>query len=123
MADAAGHVFLLFLINRILILFEAAVQLAESLVQTFCSSKWPCDPVLGNNMSSMLWGKCHSPPHHTHKKGEASLPYALHPSTFFLSRLQMRCFSLDFFLPVKNETLDYLNYCTYISVTCSQTQS
>lgn len=51
MADVAGHpsvsIFPLFLIN---IVFETAMQVTEMLVQTFYSSTWPCDPVLGNEI-------------------------------------------------------------------------
>lgn len=80
MADAAGHlsvsIFPLFLINRIPILFETAMQLTEYLSASFHSFKWPCDQGLGNEMSGSPQGKCHSQ-RKRQTLGEGSLPFHL----------------------------------------------
>lgn len=133
MADVAGHpsvsIFPLFLIN---IVFETAMQVTEMLVQTFYSSTWPCDPVLGNEMSSSPWGW-------EGERGEMTFPppekKKRRPQEEPLCRLlsiilpfscpgykRNECFSLDFFLPVKNNPLACLSYHTCVSIACSQTQ-
>ena len=127
MADAAGHlsvsIFPLFLICTTQILLEAAMQLTEMCAQTFLQlsvAMWP---------SSRQWGEWQSSAGHSFSRKntrpwEKALSSLLSALPLFPIWMINAMFISGFWLPVKKITPSAcFNYCTCISIICSQIPS